>query len=141
MIVSIFLSLSHCALDIFAIGKQVNHIDEYRLEIPTNLQFLNFHGHEKPIKLAKMWNNKDRRKLKRNYKTLSKVKCTQISCKKTLILDVSTIDRSILGGNVIWDLKMTSTIERCPLLSVRYIKLLLLQSDRHFIRSWEKCPL
>ena len=54
MIVSIFLSLSHCALDIFAIGKQVNHIDEYRLGIPTNLQFLNFHGHEKPIKLAKM---------------------------------------------------------------------------------------
>ena len=38
---------------IFATGKHVNHRDEYGLEIPTNLQFLNFHGTEKAIKLAK----------------------------------------------------------------------------------------
>ena len=53
VIVLIFLSLSHCALDIFATGKNVNHRDEYGLEIPTNFQFLNFDGPEKAIKLAK----------------------------------------------------------------------------------------
>ena len=53
MIVSIFLSLSHCALVIFATGKHDNHSDEYGLEIPTNLQSLHFHGSEKAIKLAK----------------------------------------------------------------------------------------
>ena len=53
MIVSIFLSLSYCALSIFAAGKHVNHSDEYGLEIPTNLQSLHFHGTEKAIKLAK----------------------------------------------------------------------------------------
>ena len=60
MIVSIFLSLSHCALDIFATGKHVNHRDEYGLEIPTHLQSLHFHGPEKAIRLAKKQNNKDR---------------------------------------------------------------------------------
>ena len=79
MIVSIFLSLSHCALDIFATGKHVNHRDEYGLEIPAHLQSLHFHGPEKAIRLAKKQNNKDRRKLKRNCKTPSKVKCIQIS--------------------------------------------------------------
>ena len=74
MIVSIFLSLSHWTLDIFVTGKHVNHRDEYGLEIPTNLQFLNCYGREKVIKLAKKQNTKDRRKLKRNYKTLTKVK-------------------------------------------------------------------
>ena len=53
MIVSIFLSLSHCALGIFTTGKHVNHRDENGLEIPTNLQSLHFHGTEKAIKLAK----------------------------------------------------------------------------------------
>ena len=52
MIVSIFLS--HCALDIFATGKHVNHRDEYGLESPTNLQSQYFHGPEKVIKPAKM---------------------------------------------------------------------------------------
>ena len=53
MIVSIVLSLSHCALDIFATGQYVNHRDEYGLEIPTNLQSLNFHRPEKSITLPK----------------------------------------------------------------------------------------
>ena len=53
MIASVFLSLSHCALGIFATGKKVNHRDEYGLEIPTNLQSLHFHGTEKAVKLAK----------------------------------------------------------------------------------------
>ena len=39
------------------------------------------------------------------------MKCIQISCKKCLILDVSAIKRSVLGGNVSWDLKMMSTTE------------------------------
>ena len=42
------------------------------------------------------------------------MECIQISCKKSLILDVSAIERSVLGGNVSWDLKMVSTTERCP---------------------------
>ena len=53
MIVSIFSSLSYCALDIFATGKHFNHRDEYGLAIPTNLQSLHFHGPEKADKLAK----------------------------------------------------------------------------------------
>ena len=36
--VSIFLSLSHCALDIFASGEHVNYRDEYGLEISANLK-------------------------------------------------------------------------------------------------------
>ena len=98
MIVSIFLSLCYCTLGIFATGKHINH--EYGLDISTNLQSLHFHGTEKAIKLAKKVKNKDLRKLKRNCKTLSKVKCIQISCKKRLILDVAAIERSVLGGNV-----------------------------------------
>ena len=35
LIVSMFLSLSHCALGIFATGKRVNH----GLEIPVNFHF------------------------------------------------------------------------------------------------------
>ena len=50
MIVSMFLSLLRCALDVFATGKHVNHGDEYGLEIPAI--FL-FYGPEKIIKLAK----------------------------------------------------------------------------------------
>ena len=53
MIVFIFLSLSYCALDIFPSGKHVNYRHECGMEIPTNLQFLNFDGLEKAIKLAK----------------------------------------------------------------------------------------
>ena len=34
------------------------------MENPTNLQFLNSHGPEKAIKLAKKWNNKDPGNLK-----------------------------------------------------------------------------
>ena len=31
------------------------------------------------------------------------------------MLDVFAIERSVLGGNVRWDLRIMSTIERCPL--------------------------
>ena len=47
MTVSMLLSLSHCALDIFATGKRVNH-----------------------------GGDEDRKKYKRNCKTMYKVKCT-----------------------------------------------------------------
>ena len=69
MIVSKFLSLSQCTLDIFASEKRIYHGGEYRLEISANSHF---YGPEKAIKLAKILNNKDRRMLKRNCKTLSK---------------------------------------------------------------------
>lgn len=52
---------------------------------------------------------------------------------------VPTIERSVLGGIVNWDLKMMSPLKRCPPESVRYMEVLLW--DRHFIRSSEKCPL
>ena len=50
MVVSMFLSLLRCVLDVFATAKRVNHGDEYGLEIPAI--FL-FYGLEKIIKLAK----------------------------------------------------------------------------------------
>ena len=50
MIVSMFLSLLCCALDIFATVKRVNHGREYGLEIFANIYL---YGPEKFIKLAK----------------------------------------------------------------------------------------
>ena len=50
MIVSIFLSLLRCDLDVFATEKRINHGGEYGMEIPAI--FL-FYGPEKVIKLAK----------------------------------------------------------------------------------------
>ena len=113
MIVSIFLFLSHCLLDIFATGKHLNHRDKYGLETGTNLQSLHFHGPEKAIKLAKKYNNKDQRNLKRNFKTLPKVKCIHVSCKKCLILNVLIIESSVLGGNVSWNKEVPFI--KCPL--------------------------
>ena len=54
-------------------------------------------------------------------------------------LDVSAIERSVVRGDVSWDLKMTSTIEKSPLQSVRYVEVFLWEFDHYFIRSWEKC--
>ena len=51
---------------------------------------------------------------------------------------MSAIERSVIGGNVNWDLKMTSDIQRCPFQSVHYIETLLCRFDRHFIRPQEK---
>ena len=39
MIESVFQSLPHCALDIFATGKLINRRGEYGLEIPVNFHF------------------------------------------------------------------------------------------------------
>ena len=50
MIVSIFLYLSHCAWDIFATGKHVNHGGEYGREIPPIFHFL---GLKKPLNSPK----------------------------------------------------------------------------------------
>ena len=50
MIVSMFLSLLCCVLDIFATVKRVNHGGEYGMEIPAIFLFC---GPEKIIKLAK----------------------------------------------------------------------------------------
>ena len=50
MIVSMLLSLPHCALDIFATEKRVNHRGEYELEITANFHF---DIPENAIKLAK----------------------------------------------------------------------------------------
>ena len=113
MIVSIVLSLSHCALNIFGTGKYVNHRDEYGLKTATYLQSLHFHGPEKAIKLAKKYNNKDQRSLKRNCKTLSKVKSIQISAKRCPILNVFIIESSVLGVNVSWDRELS--VIKCPL--------------------------
>lgn len=76
-----FLSLPHCSLDIFGTEKCVNHGGKYKLEFPAKFRF---YGSEKFIKLTKKL-NKDQRKLKGNCKTLSEVKCIQISDKTCLI--------------------------------------------------------
>ena len=132
MVVSIVLSLSYCALDIFATGKYINHRDEYGLEIPTNLQSLHFHGPEKTIKLPKTWNNKDRSELKQNCKTLSKVKCMQIFCMKCIILDVSPIKRSVLGDNVSWNLKIMPTIGQLQNSGAKYVSNKMLRQIQNF---------
>ena len=48
--VSMFLSLPHYDLDIFATGKRISHRGEYGLEIPASF---NFCGREKAIKFGK----------------------------------------------------------------------------------------
>ena len=53
MIVSIFLSLPHCALDIFATGKHVNQRDEYGVEIPKNFSSNIFMDLERPLNWLK----------------------------------------------------------------------------------------
>ena len=50
IVVSMFLSLPYCTLDISAVGICVNHGCEYGLEIPKNFHF---YEPEKAIKLAK----------------------------------------------------------------------------------------
>ena len=77
---------------------------------------------KEPLNWLKRKNKRDRRKLKRNCKTLSKVKCIQIYCKKCLILDVSAIERCPLHGGFVmrvWPsfypfLRKVSVVERCP---------------------------
>ena len=46
MIVSMFLFVLHCVMDIFATGKSINHRGKYGLHIPANFHF---YGHEKAI--------------------------------------------------------------------------------------------
>ena len=88
------------------------------IEMNTDWKFLQIYNPyifmelKRPLNWLKKSNKNDRRKLKRNCKTWSKVKCIQISCKTYLILDVSAIERSVLGGNVSWE---ASTTERYPL--------------------------
>ena len=72
MIVSMFLSFSPFALDIFVTGKRVNHVVEYGLKIPVNSRF---YGRKEPIKLAK---NKITYIEEYLNKTLSKVKRIQV---------------------------------------------------------------
>ena len=50
MIVSMFLFLLHCALEVFATEKRVNQGGEYGMEIPA---IFIFYWPEKIIKLAK----------------------------------------------------------------------------------------
>ena len=50
MIVSMFLFLLHCALEVLATEKRVNHGGEYGMEIPA---IFIFYWPEKIIKLAK----------------------------------------------------------------------------------------
>ena len=50
MIVSMVPSLPHCALDIFATEKRVNHGEKYKREIPA---IFCFYVPEKVVKLAK----------------------------------------------------------------------------------------
>ena len=68
------------------------------IEMNINWKFLQIYNPyifmelKRPLNWLKRWNNKDRRKLKRNCKTLFKVKCIQISCKKCQTLDLSAIE-------------------------------------------------
>ena len=60
-----FLSLPHCALDIFVTGKRINRGGEYGLEIRANFYF---YGPEKAINWLKNKINKIEGKLKENVK-------------------------------------------------------------------------
>ena len=76
MIVFMFLSQPPLQFGCICNWKCVKRGGEYGLEIPAI--FL-FYVRENVIKLAKNKYNRDRRKLKRICKTMSKVKCIDIS--------------------------------------------------------------
>ena len=80
MIVSMFLSLPHCTLDIFAPVKGVNCGSEYGLEVPEKFHF---YGPEKTINLDK--NKRYTNSLQLLY---------------SLLFGVSTTERSVLGNNL-----------------------------------------
>ena len=79
MIVSMFLSLPHCILDIFAPVKGVNCGSEYRLEVPGKFHF---YGPEKTINLDK------NKRYTNSFQVLY-----------SLLFGVSTTERSVLGNN------------------------------------------
>ena len=64
-IIFMFLSLPHCALNIFVTGKRINHGGGYELEIPANFYF---HGPQKAITRLKNKINKIEEKPKENIK-------------------------------------------------------------------------
>ena len=104
----------------------------------TNLQYLHFHRPEKAIKLAKKNNNKDQRNLKRNYKTLFKVKC--ISFLKEMPYIEHVHYREFLAGNVSWDREVS--VITCPLR--RGFVMRVWVSFHAFLRKVsvvERCPL
>ena len=74
MIVSMFLSLPHFALDIFGTGKHVNHRGEYGLEIPANFHFMDL---KKPLNWLKNKTTKIEENL--NETVQHCLKCIQIS--------------------------------------------------------------
>ena len=104
----------------------------------TNLQYLHFHRPEKAIKLAKKNNNKDQRNLKRNCKTLFKVKC--ISFLKEMPYIEHVHYREFLAGNVSWDREVS--VITCPL--HRGFVMRVWVSFHPFLRKVsvvERCPL
>ena len=110
-----FLSLPHCALDIFATGKLINHGGEYGLEILANFYF---YVPEKTIKLAKIKITKVGESLNGIAKQCLKLNVCK-SVTRNILYDllqgVSFIEMSVLGVNGSLDLKMVSAIERCRL--------------------------
>ena len=119
MIVCMFLSLSHCALDIFTNGKCINQGVKYRVEFCANFPF---YGTEKAIKLAKNEIKKFEENLNETVKHCLKYnvyKLFTVNVLYDLLLIVSGVKRSVIGGNVNWDLKMKSTTERCLLVCAK----------------------
>ena len=119
MIVCMFLSLSHCALDIFTNGKCINQGVKYRLEFCANFPF---YGTEKAIKLAKNEIKKFEENLNETVKHCLKYnvyKLFTVNVLYDLLLIVSGVKKSVIGGNVNWDLKMKSTTERCLLVCAK----------------------
>ena len=74
-----FLSLTHCAFDIFATGKRISHGGEYELKTFANFRF---YVPGNVINLARKRNNNDQRKLKQNCKILFRGKSIQIFIKE-----------------------------------------------------------
>lgn len=79
IIVSMFLSLTRCAFDIFLTGKRVSHGGEYGLKILANYHF---YLPGDVINLARKLNYNDLRKLKQNCKILLRGKRIHIFIKE-----------------------------------------------------------
>ena len=101
---------------------------------------------KKTIKLDRKQNNKDCGKPKQNCKTLSKIKCIQIFYKNVLygpllgdVREMSTIEMSVLKGDVNCDLKIMSTIERCSRLPQMYSSFwsIVCPCDQLMIIQWD----
>ena len=93
--VSLYSSLPHYVLDIFATGRRINHGGEYRLEIPANFHFC---GPEKAVKQTKKKKTSIEKNLNKTVEHCIKENVYKFITKNvlcSLLLSMSAVEKSV----------------------------------------------